>query len=179
MTALRQRVRGTAAVASAVIAAIALLVLGPTAYAGPASPGGVQVQIDAYLAAHPGGIQLNATEISYAGGTFVVTFARAPGILLGPDCPSGWFCFYDGLNYGYPRGKLSSCGWQDLGFYGWHDRTESVHYNLSFGSVVFINHGVGTSHSNDVRLFEIGINLRARSDVAPYRNLADHVYRFC
>lgn len=161
-----------------VLIAIAVTVPGTAAAAVPGLDTDVQSQIDAYLAESPGGVQTNATEISYAGGAFVVTFARPRGILAGPDCPAGWFCFYDGVNYGYPRGKLSSCGWQDLGFYGWSDRTESVHHNQAFGTVWFINH-LSANHGSDVRLFFISTSVRARADVAPYRNMADHVYRFC
>lgn len=169
-------------VASIITALLAILaVTTPTPHPAAADPrtDPVQQQVDAYLAEHPGGEQINATEISYGGGVFIVTVVREVGTLASPDCPSGWFCFYDDLNYGYPRGKLSSCGWQDLAWWAWHDRTESVHYNLSTGSVWFINHGEGTSHSNDVSLFDANTVVRARADVSPYRNVADHVYRYC
>ncbi|WP_320065010.1 hypothetical protein [Micromonospora sp. RTGN7] len=59
-----------------------------------------------YLAAHPGGTILSDNEISYRGGEFVVTL-RAPIETAGTaDCPSGWYCFYDSPNFGYPRGRL-------------------------------------------------------------------------
>src|SRR5262245_46626817 len=180
------RTRNPGRLAIAVLAATALLIPNPAAASlTPASAipipadSSVQAQVDAYLAAYPGGKQINATEISYAGGTFVVTLVPPVGTLAGPDCPGGWFCFYDGVNYVYPRGKLSSCGWQDLSFYGWHDRTESVHYNLSSGLVWFINHAPGVTHANDIRLFEVSSSMRTRADVFPFRNMADHVYRFC
>src|SRR5262245_12370847 len=60
----------------------------------------VQREVDAYLAANPGGRQINATEIAYDNGAFVVTVVPEAGILGVPDCPTGWFCFYDGVNYG-------------------------------------------------------------------------------
>ena len=135
--------------------------------------------VEEYLAKYPGGVRINATEISYGGGIFVVTVTRGTGVQASPDCPSGWFCFYEDINYGYPRGKLSSCGWQDLAWWSWHDRTESVHYNLSTGSVSFLNHAPGTSHANDTHLFDVSTSLPTRPDVSPYRNMADHVYRFC
>lgn len=137
----------------------------------------IQQLVDDYLAAYPGGVQINATDIAY--GILIVSVAPEPGILATPDCPSGWFCFYDDINFGYPRGKLSSCGWQDLAWWGWHDRTESVHYNMSSGSVWFINHASGTTHTNDVLLFQVSTAVRTDADVSPYRNMADHVYRDC
>ncbi|WP_027346657.1 peptidase inhibitor family I36 protein [Hamadaea tsunoensis] len=151
------------------------------ALAATPSPGaqGVQAQIDQYLAKAPGGKQINANEISYDGGVFVVTFAAFGTSPTGADCPSGWFCFYDRTNYGYPRGKLSSCGWQDLAWWGWNDMTESVHYNMSSGSVSFINHGRYADHSDDTVLFTVSTTSRYLSDVSPYRNVADHVYRSC
>jgi hypothetical protein len=168
----------------AAVAAIAALVLliaptGPAAAepAGPADATGA-TSADAYLAKYPGGVKISPTEVSYANGTFIVTTRRAAGTLAGPDCPSGWFCFYDGVNYGYPRGKLSSCGWQDLATFGWSDRTESAHYNLNTGNVWFINH-TGGGHAGDVNLFNVGVGLKTRSDVAPNRNIADHVNRTC
>jgi hypothetical protein len=143
------------------------------------APSAVQRQIDQHLTAYPGGQQISETEISYAGGKFVLTFERPIGILAAADCPAGWFCFYDGINYGYPRGQLSSCGWQDLYNWGWHDRTEAVHYNLSSGSVSFLNHGSVPSHSSDTYLFSVSASYRTDNDVSPYRNRADHVNRYC
>jgi hypothetical protein len=134
----------------------------------------IQRQVIAYLTSHPGGRQINPTDISYGNGAFIVSVVRlAP--LAAPDCPSGWFCFYDGINYGYPRGKLSSCGFQDLGTWGWRNRTESVHYNMSTGSVTFINE-TGTT---DTSLFSVSTSRRTIADVSPYRNQADYVYRYC
>jgi hypothetical protein len=135
----------------------------------------IQREVDAYLVANPGGRQINATEIAYDDGAFVVTVVPEAGILGVPDCPSGWFCFYDGINYGYPRGKLSDCGWQDLGWWGWRNRTESVHYNMASGSVTFINE----TGSVDTSLFSVDTVHRTISDVYPNRNKADYVYRFC
>ena len=159
----------------AAIAALNLLLAAPQTPAG-ADPGGMSA--DEYLAKYPGGKKISPTEVSYSNGAFIVTTRRSAGTLVGPDCPSGWFCFYDGVNYGYPRGKLSSCGWQDLASWGWNDRTESVHYMLNTGRVWFINH-VGTGHSNDFNVFDVGVSFRTRSDVSPYRNIADHVNRIC
>jgi hypothetical protein len=135
----------------------------------------VQREVEAYLAANPGGRQINATEIAYGDGAFIVTIVPEAGILGVADCPIGWFCFYDGVNFGYPRGKLSDCGWQDLGWWGWRNRTDSVHYNMASGSVTFINE----TGSIDTSLFSVDTVHRTISDVSPYRNMADYVYRFC
>jgi hypothetical protein len=130
--------------------------------------------VAAYLAEHPGGQRVGGADIAYDHGRFVVTVVAPPGVAAA-DCPSGWFCFYDGINFGYPRGRLSDCGWQDLGWWGWRDRTESAAYNLSTGSVVFINETGAT----DTALFTVGTSARSRADVAPNRNRADYVFRYC
>ncbi|GGM25777.1 peptidase inhibitor family I36 protein [Dactylosporangium sucinum] len=86
-------------------------------------------QIALQLKIAPGGKQTSRNEVSYDNGKFVVTYAL-PGTLAitgAADCPSGWFCFYEDINFGYPRGKLSDCGTQYLGAYGWNNRTSSVH----------------------------------------------------
>jgi hypothetical protein len=194
-------IRTTVAIArTAAVLAVALVTVltataapagASTAVASPPHPAGaavtgsasstVQQQVDAYLAEHPGGNQINPTEIAYPGG-FVVALAPvaalappAPNLAAAADCPSGWFCFYDGINYRYPRGRLSDCGFQDLARWGWTNRTESVHYNMSSGSVTFYNH----TSSGDTPLFTISTTRRTDNDVSPYRNQADRVYRTC
>ncbi len=162
--------------ALALAAAVVMAVAAPAgAYTAPA-----QALIDAHLAAYPGGRQISATEISYAGGAFVMGFAPPGQIVQGvPDCPSGWFCFYDRVNFGWPRGKLSDCGWQDLATWGWQNRTESAHYNSASGSVSFTAHGSRADHGDDTTVFTVSVSRRTIADVYPYRNVADHVYRFC
>lgn len=163
---------------SIVSAMLVLILLAPST---PAAAGGLSDtdgQVRAYLAAHPGGQPISANDISYGGGAFIVTVVRSSRA-ASPDCPAGWFCFYEHVNFGYPRGKLSDCGWQDLAPYGWRDRTESVHYNLLSGSVAFFNHGVSAQHTDDVRLFTVGTAQRTLANTGGNRNRADHVYRYC
>lgn len=167
------------------IAALALtmvsLAIWTPAQAQPDERDDVQAQIDAQLKAYPGGVQTGPAEISYKNGRFVMTFVR-PGVATDgtADCPFGWFCFYDSTNYGYPRGKLSDCGWQDLAEWGWQNRTESVHYNMPTGSVAFINHASGQGgHSFDVAVFGAGTTVPTVPDTTPYRNSSDHVQRYC
>ncbi|MEV1288593.1 hypothetical protein [Micromonospora sp. NPDC049679] len=175
--------RSAATIATVVIATIviatALMTIGSTAPAGAADrePGSPRTR--AYLATHPGGAAINDNQVSYGDGALIVTLARPAGTRAAADCPSGWFCFYDRVNFGYPRGQLNSCGWQDLAWWSWHDLTESVHYNISTGSVTFLNHATGTSHGNDQPLFSASSGNRTLDDVAPNRNRADHVYRYC
>ncbi|WP_431977728.1 hypothetical protein [Micromonospora haikouensis] len=141
----------------------------PPAWASSDRPGLGQEMRD-YLARHPGGRAINDNEISYDGGAFVVTL-RAPVQAYGADCPKGWFCFYEWPNYGYPRGQLSSCGWQYLANWGWQLRAESAHYNMTTGYVTFSYY--------DSPLFTVSTTSRARSDASPYRNLANYVYHRC
>jgi hypothetical protein len=154
--------------------AILALILAIAAAPGLDRVAQIQRQVAAYLVSHPGGRQINTTDIEYGNGRFIVTVAQVVP-LASPDCPSGWYCFYDGVNFTYPRGKLSDCGFQDLGTWGWRNRTDSVHYNMSSGSVTFINE-TGTT---DTSLFSVSTTRRTIADVSPYRNMADYVYRFC
>jgi hypothetical protein len=156
------------------VAILALVLsIGGTATAAPSDADTNQRLVAEFLAAHPGGQQLRDNEIAY--GAVIVEVAAPVGAYAAPDCPTGWFCFYDGLNYNYPRGRLSSCGWQDLGWWSWRDRTESVHYNMSTGSVVFI----AETGATDTSLFTLSTTKRTVPDVAPNRNRADYVYRYC
>jgi hypothetical protein len=152
----------------------------------------LQLQINAHLKRAPGGEQISKNQISYLGGRFIMTFAL-PGQTEGTDptrvasddnsilssrCGRGWFCFFDGVNFTYPRGQLSDCGWQDLQDFGWSDRTESAAQNLAYGWVEYQNHTSG-GHGNDVHLFHTDTLWDEDSNVAPYRNMADHVWRSC
>jgi hypothetical protein len=130
-----------------------------------------QREVTAYLAAHPGGTVVNDNEISYQGGRFVVNLRRTARTDGTADCPWGWYCFYEWPDFGYPRGRLSSCGWQNLATWSWQYRVESAHYNLGSGYVSFYYY--------DTRLFDVGAGNRVRSDAAPYRNWANYVYRYC
>lgn len=168
---LRIPYRRILALLGAVIVALAIV----TALPRSAEAAQLQDKVDAYMAAYPGGQQINATEVEYGNGTFIVDVVPAPNVAEGsPDCPSGWYCFYDYVNFGYPRGKLSDCGYQDLNDWGWKDRVDSVDYNLSTGSVTFVGDG-----NPPVSLFSVSTTKRTMSTVDPYRNQADYVYRYC
>jgi hypothetical protein len=158
----------TAPILAATLALTGNPTVGPRATPTPAA---------AYLAAHPGGHIIDDNNLSYGPVTVTVTPPVQP--LIYPDCPAGWFCFYQYTNYGYPRGKLSSCGWQNLATWGWQNRIQSAYYNLLNGAVAFINHIPGTNPAYDQTLFTISVTQRAIPDVYPYRNMADYVYRYC
>lgn len=149
-------------------------------HAAPATPS-VQAQIHAQLAAHPGGVQINATEVAYDNGRFIITFARPAGVTVNViigDCPTGKFCFYDKPDYGYPRGALADCAWQDLNWYGWSDRTESAYFNKASGQIQFLDHAGGTSHTGDPVLWTLTVKQRGLATV-PYPNRADHTQGTC
>jgi hypothetical protein len=126
-----------------------------------------------YLAAHPGGTKLNHNEVGYGPLIVTVTHPRATTTAVA-DCPAGWFCFYAGTNYTYPRGKLSSCGHQNLADYGWTNRIDSVYYDMQNGKVTFYNDA-----SVDTALFTVSTATRGDADVSPNRDKADYVYRTC
>ena len=140
----------------------------------------LKAQINLQLKVAPGGKQTGVNEVSYDNGRFVVTYAMPNTIDGTPDCESGWFCFYDNTYWGYPRGKLSDCGWQDLARWGWHDRTESVD-NSTGSSIQYIQHrdygNPANGHSYDYTLF--WNDPWAAISTVPYRNQADHVRRWC
>ncbi|HEU5110496.1 MAG TPA: peptidase inhibitor family I36 protein [Micromonosporaceae bacterium] len=160
----------------AVLAAAGLVpAVASAAPPAPSGPAAVQRAVDDYLAGHPGGKQVSATDIAYGDGAFVVSVVRPdPRTAASADCPRGWFCFYDRIDFGYPRGKLSDCGLQDLAEWQWRNRTESVHYNMSTGSTSFINDG-----SPDTILFTVSTTRRTIANVGTHRNKADYVYRTC
>lgn len=135
----------------------------------------LQAQVDRQLRTAPGGKQTSRNEVSYDGGTFVVTFAL-PGAepLSLSDCPSGWFCFWDGGSYTGAMGKLSSCGWQDLDDFGWSDRVSSV-YNRTSDHVQYINH----HDSGDELLFTNHAGQNGNLTTGSSNNKADHVNRLC
>jgi hypothetical protein len=154
----------------ACLVAVGIATVAAPAAAAPVSPGTA-----AYLAEHPGGRIVGAHEISYDGGRFVVTLAppvQEPAHTNAyVDCPKGWFCFYDRPDFGYPRGKLSSCFWQSLATYGWQDRVESAYYNLDRGAAQFFDYGNG--------LFTVGVGYRSIAYVGGAMNRATEVYRYC
>lgn len=154
----------------ACLTALAITTVAAPAAAAPVSPP-VSQGTAAYLAAHPGGTITGPGEISYGDGAFVVTIDQPEHTTAWADCPSDWFCFYDRPDYGYPRGKLSSCGWQSLATYGWQDRVESAYYNLTRGSVQFFDYGAP--------LFSVGVGYRAIGYVGSSMNRATDVYRYC
>ncbi|MEV0269751.1 peptidase inhibitor family I36 protein [Hamadaea sp. NPDC050747] len=149
----------------------------------PATASGItelQAEINTYLAANPGGTQINATDISYSGGAFIVTLGRTTSLSLAADCPAGWFCFYDATDYNGARGRLSSCGWQDLAQWNWNDRVVSAYYNTQkSGYVDFLDHAAGyTSHGHDTKLFTISASSPGLR-LVPYPYRADHVNYHC
>ena len=161
-----------------IVIAIAMAVLMGT-NAGPVNAGAgvtrIQEAIDTHLAAYPGGVQINSRELSYAGGSFVITMAPGPGTRGAADCPRGWFCFYEEPGYGYPRGKLSSCSWQNLAWWGWHNRADSLHFNAATGGASFWDVESGRA----LRLASVDREYRWRSDLGAKGDRADLVLRTC
>ncbi|MFG1673074.1 hypothetical protein [Micromonospora sp. NPDC049282] len=124
-----------------------------------------------YLAAHPGGVPVSANEISYGDGALLVTLRAPAGTYAAADCPLGWYCFYDRPDFGYPRGKLSDCGRQNLATWQWQFRVASAHYNISSGSVTFSYY--------QTPLFTVGARNRVLADAGSNRDWANYVNRPC
>ncbi|MBO2455035.1 peptidase inhibitor family I36 protein [Actinomadura barringtoniae] len=145
----------------------------------------VQAQIDRQLLQLPGGDQINAHEVSYGEGKFVIG-AGEPGYrdAAAADCPTGWICFYSHKDFGWPRARLAACGWSDLGWWDWNDRIESVRNNTG-SAVRFINHddhfNPANRHRFDRTLFSVGPHqaLAVVPGTATPPDQADHVSRGC
>jgi hypothetical protein len=121
-------------------------------------------------------MQIAENEIAYDGGAFVMTFAlpeQAITPLATADCPSGWFCFYDQASFGYPRGKLSDHGWQDLAPFGWSDRTET---RVEFDNHVDFGNPANGPTFDELNIF--GANAHTALSTVSRPNTADHVFRF-
>jgi hypothetical protein len=139
----------------------------------------LEQQVQLQLQRHPGGRRVGPNEVAYDGGKFVITFAVPGKTFHGlADCPGGWFCFYQNYNYGYPRGKLSDCTWQDLAWWGWNDRTRAVHNNTA-SEVDFIQHwdmgNPANGHSYDYDLWTTEPRQAIPRVASPA--MADHVNR--
>jgi hypothetical protein len=165
----RHHALSPALLASTLIAASLIAGSPPTA---PPTPDAAS----AYLLDHPGGTKINSNELQY--GPIVVTVVQ-PTAAGTADCPSGWFCFYAGRNYTFPRGRLSSCGPQNLARYGWANRVESAYYDLGSGSVTFYDKAKASDPNDDRRLFTVSAGTRGDPDTAPHRDKADYIYRIC
>lgn len=163
--------------ATVLMATLTIATVGPTIPAAaadkPFPTAAVHAATARYLAANPGGTQINDREISYQHGTFIVTVTPPTGARGVPDCPRGSFCFYEGVNYTYPRGRLSGCGWQDLDTWNWRNRIASVDFDISQGAVGFLNE----TGSTDTVLFSAAADRPRIPDVYPHRDKADYVSR--
>ncbi|MEV0560974.1 hypothetical protein [Dactylosporangium sp. NPDC050588] len=134
----------------------------------PGAAADVQRKVDLYLAANPGGRQTGPGQVSYNGGAVVITVAGGRAV----DCPLGSVCFYDRPDFGFPRGEVHDCGWQDLSTFGWQDRIESAVFNRSHGLAQFFDSGTP--------LFSVGVGHRSLPDAGTEaRNRATQVYVHC
>ncbi len=110
-----------------------------------AEAAGLQRQVDAQLAAVPGGEQTGLNEISWRGGKAVMTFplpgekkARAVGEAFAPagspNCSYLWTCLYEHANFDGRRLTWSDCDFVNLADWGFNDQTTSWHNNQSSGT---------------------------------------------
>lgn len=126
--------------------------------------------VQAYVAAHPGGVAINDNEISYYNGDLIITLAPRSGVEGMPDCPFNYYCLYDRMLYGYPRAALSACTKQSLSQIGFAFRAESAYYYLPTGYAIFYYY--------DTPLYSVSADRRGLSSV-PAPNQANYVRRFC
>ncbi|TDD33088.1 hypothetical protein E1287_20530 [Actinomadura sp. KC06] len=75
-----------------------------------------------------GGVQTGPAEVSYGGGTAKVVFQT--NVAGTPNCPSGWYCFYQEKNWDGRRLQFQDCGGsQSLEDYGFKNQASSRHNN--------------------------------------------------
>lgn len=142
----------------------------------------LEEQVALYMKRTPGGTRISKTEVSYDDGAFVMEFAdpaRAKATVLAePDCPSGWYCFYEGYHYRYPRGRLSDCGWQDLARWNWQDRMSSYHNTTP--RLVFLYNHVDPAHIGDEELWQMwGYEAWPNLPWPTVDDKVDHVEKWC
>ncbi len=86
--------------------AAVILALPATAFALPTASPSVQEQVDAALAAVPGGVQTSATTVSWERGTVTLTVAPAKSV---GSCVTGSFCAFSGTNLTGSKLTFTSC----------------------------------------------------------------------
>lgn len=87
-----------------VAATLALLALPAPASASQPT---VQEQIDDVIA-HEGGLQTGPNEVTWGGGTIVLTIENENSRIVG-TCPSGSYCVYSGSGYTGSRLQFTTC----------------------------------------------------------------------
>lgn len=55
------------------------------------------------------------------------------------DCPSQYFCLWDGASYGGTRVQFHDNGWQNLTDYGFNDLASSVYNNTNRYAKIAVN----------------------------------------
>lgn len=106
----------------------------------------LDAQIASLLLQHPDAVQVDERSIGWDDGKVVlvlpedgvsITSAPASGAAANEEsispmvyapvhgCPDGWYCVYEAANFGGRRLQFSDCTRNDLGDYGFRDRTSS------------------------------------------------------
>ncbi|TMQ99257.1 hypothetical protein ETD83_18060 [Actinomadura soli] len=113
----------TRMLATTAIVGAALFGAAGTALAAPPDAF-VQAQIDQQLRTYPGGVQTGADEVSYKGGSVIVTFPSATN--AANPCTAGWYCFYQHKDFTGRKLSFRDCGGnQSLTDYGFGNQTSS------------------------------------------------------
>jgi Peptidase inhibitor family I36 len=104
------------------------------AAAAKSSTDSVQSQINDAMRKTPGGTQINANQVAWRNGTVILTIPEAgrstTSLFGGPDCSSGWYCFYADVNWGGRRLQFSFYNELiDLANWGFTNQASSWHDN--------------------------------------------------
>lgn len=89
----------------------------------PMTPAELQEQIDIELQEHPGAVQISANEISFEGGSVVLTIPQDP--IVSVVCPGGSYCFYQHSNFRGRMLRFGACRRYNFGDYAFRDKTSS------------------------------------------------------
>ena len=98
--------RTVVATAAALIAVLSLLT-GTPAFAATSAGPSPQAQIDAAMAAMPGGTQTDADTVTWDGGTIELDVA-GPNVV--GSCATGSFCVYSGVSLSGSKISYAACG---------------------------------------------------------------------
>jgi hypothetical protein len=129
----------------AIASVLAMVLIVPNASAATASQAqSAPRNVSEQLARYPGGTQVSANEVSYKGGTVIVSFPSATQASTWPSvspwapnqhgCPAGdadnrWYCFYEHKDFGgrMVKWNLAHCGndWIAFNDVGFNNQTSS------------------------------------------------------
>ncbi|GGV45844.1 hypothetical protein GCM10010182_82460 [Actinomadura cremea] len=172
---MRKSAIRTIAVTGATIGALTVGSALTSSSAVASTPGtSVQKQVDDQIRRH-GGKQTSPGEVSYNAGAVKLVIPGASARAGTPNCPGGWYCFYESEFYEGRRLQFQDCGTnQSLTDYGFGNSASSWHNN-STNTVEVYDRDV----TPFVTLWREGPISSASAVGATFDDRADFFYTYC